>query len=359
MRTRVPLIALAPSGALLSGATVTITNRQTGTATTVYGSEFGGGVLPQPLVTDVRGRVPGWVERGAYSALFVSGTDTWSEDFESVPGRDKGVDSGWIDDSAVIARSLASGAVLLDKLGPNSVDASKISDVELSSIAGLISGADLMPYYTGLGAAALAPLSAQGRALVDDSDATTQRATIGAPTFAPEAVVSSLPTSGLVNGQEVYYLADSTNGIVWHLKYRLASSSAYKWEFVGGSALRAYVDAIQALPTAWGTPATSGPDVTVPLAGDYEIVWGGKGNIVGNSNYGVMGVTTLNGVPVYTADWTTGASGGNDYNYRSASMRHVFAGYPAGTTFQAKYLAGAATVSVGLRYMYVRPVRVG
>ena len=52
----------------------------------------------------------------------------------------------------------------------------------------------------------------------------------------PSDIVTSLPGSP-IDGQIIYYNADATNGNVWHLRYRSASSSAYKWEFVGGSRL--------------------------------------------------------------------------------------------------------------------------
>jgi len=50
----------------------------------------------------------------------------------------------------------------------------------LDAIDGLTPAADRIPYYTGANSAALAPLSAFGRSLIDDADAATARATIGA-----------------------------------------------------------------------------------------------------------------------------------------------------------------------------------
>jgi hypothetical protein len=57
-------------------------------------------------------------------------------------------------------------------------------------------------------------------------------------------LVSTLPGSP-VDGQEVYYQDSqmAAIGAVWHLRYRAASASIYKWELVGGGKLRIYSNA--------------------------------------------------------------------------------------------------------------------
>ena len=87
--------------------------------------------------------------------------------------------------------------------------------------------------------------------------------------------VTSLPGSPF-NEQEVYYAADATNGVYWHLRYRSASGSTHKWEALGAVApLTAEVLTSQTTSSAtYVDLATAGPTVTVPLAGDYLITFG-------------------------------------------------------------------------------------
>lgn len=65
-------------------------------------------------------------------------------------------------------------------------------DAELTALAGLVSAADRVPYFTGSGTAALGTLTTFGRSLIDDADAAAGRSTLGA---APSAATYLVRTA--------------------------------------------------------------------------------------------------------------------------------------------------------------------
>ena len=97
-----------------------------------------------------------------------------------------------------------------------------------------------------------------------------------APDPASPLFVTSLP-SNPVEGQEVYFRCPDSPWPLWHLRWTANWADAYKWEFIGGSGL----DAV-ATPGQGGSstnyadfPTDPGPQVVLPLAGDYNFTFGG------------------------------------------------------------------------------------
>ena len=164
--------------------------------------------------------------------------------------------------------------------------------------------------------------------------------------------------SPVPDGFEVRFLADATNGNVWHLRYRSGSTSPYQWEFIGGSSLYAFDPADAAATQTNGSYVNTSvaASLTLPLAGDYDIENGGYGFgsvVVANMLSYSVGATAASDTDAAHADGTAGES--------ATSLRRK-TGVSAASVLQQKMRNGSgvsATIHWANRFLRATPVRVG
>jgi hypothetical protein len=96
-RVEIPIVTFDfATQKVVSGATVSITDRATAAPVTVYADETSGLTLTQPLISDSGGRVDGWLPRGAYLATIDSpGAPQYTEPFDLAPAHDGSIDGAW------------------------------------------------------------------------------------------------------------------------------------------------------------------------------------------------------------------------------------------------------------------------
>jgi hypothetical protein len=188
----------------------------------------------------------------------------------------------------------------------------------------------------------------------------------GAKLLAASILASKLDSAGTVtsmpatpyDGQEVNYLADATLGVVWRFKYRAASTSPYKWEFLGGTPMMAEstTDATTtSVAMAQLTPVVS---LTVPLVGEYVVqfeaeVW----NSIG-ANTISLGFSVGGAAPVPADVVAIGSPGANLVaNVAWGPMRRL--GWAAATVIDLRGAASANSSGFRNRKLAIRPARVG
>jgi hypothetical protein len=102
---------------------------------------------------------------------------------------------------------------------------------------------------------------------------TTTQTPVAWPSLpSPVAYGTTLPGSA-IDGQEAILVDSITNPTYqWKFRYNAGSSSAYKWEFIGGPPLQIYPGTFNN-PTAnaYNADTAPGSTLTIPRAGDYSL----------------------------------------------------------------------------------------
>lgn len=231
---------------------------------------------------------------------------------------------------AVSTTKIAAAAVTTDRIATGNVATDTIADVAVSrtkirtfiapklvsvlppTLSGTISYANTTPVtsivYTVSGSS-LVPQVGQavsGSGITADTVVTAVTGGVSPFTLTLNRPTSQSAASGAVTvavtpaeGDEVYYIADATAGVNWHLRYNAASSSGYKWEYVGGAPLSPFTSdatgsGLTNSTTTYALPGTGNNPIstTFPLAGDYDVTFGVYVNLSGTtSGYTSVGST--------------------------------------------------------------------
>jgi hypothetical protein len=173
----------------------------------------------------------------------------------------------------------------------------------------------------------------------------------------PGAAVTALPTTGASEGQELIYLAGEATGVVWTFRYRAASGSQHKWEFAGGAPLVAEVATEQGVKSETYTdPATAGPEITVPLAGDYIVDFRAEAlNFSGKNAF--MSIKVGGGA---AGTYVAKAGSGTEVQFNSISRVASLLNVAASTVVKVQYRGEDANeCKFGERTLKLLPVRVG
>lgn len=169
--------------------------------------------------------------------------------------------------------------------------------------------------------------------------------------------VTDLPDSP-ADGDEIRFLADADNGVVWQLRYRADAPSVYRWEFIGGPPLYAEVQASEGTASAaYAALATAGPSVTLPLVGDYDVSLGAQAS---NSTAGAVAHMSydIGGTGAVDADGPRSTSSGAGADIAIAYTRRKTGLTAVALTAKYKQVAGG-TATFARRFISATPVRVG
>jgi hypothetical protein len=164
--------------------------------------------------------------------------------------------------------------------------------------------------------------------------------------------------TGIQDGDIVDLIADATLGVIWRFRYRAASASANKWEFLGGPALAAYVDTAETRANAaYGDLATVGPQVTVPRAGDYLIEHGF--NAFPNAASAENAWATAKLGAAAAADTEGAYTWSNAANMAATAGRALLRALATGDVVKQQYRTVAGTtVNFRWRFLKLTPVRI-
>jgi hypothetical protein len=174
----------------------------------------------------------------------------------------------------------------LDAVGDGNPIPTSRYQAALAAQAALTPAADKLPYYTGASTAGLADLTAFGRTLIDDANASTARSTLGLSAVAASGSASDLSAGTLAVGRGGTGLATYTVGDLIHASG--TTTLANLADVSSGSVLVS--GGVGAVP-AWSASPTLTGGLTAGVTGQATPTrFNGLVGAVGGAGNGIVGV---------------------------------------------------------------------
>jgi hypothetical protein len=165
---------------------------------------------------------------------------------------------------------------------------------------------------------------------------------------------TSLPASP-VDGQE-HVLVDSVSNPTyqWRFRYNAGSSSAYKWEYIGGTPRAAEVNTqVLVSSSTFVDPSdTAGPSFTIPRSGEYLADYGSLHVVAGGNDSGFVTIKLGAAAAADTEAVSGAANNSNDAAWATIKRTAV-----AGDVWKLMYRC-TGSVYFARRRLFVVPVRV-
>ena len=183
----------------------------------------------------------------------------------------------------------------------------------------------------------------------------TSAAPVPWPLASGSASYGTSPPANPVDGQ--IWIFPAADGVLWQFRYA-ASAGTYKWEFIGGPPVRSEFPASQTITAinSMQDPATPGPMITVPRAGDYMAQGGAMMNH--STAADAMYVNLCNGATAGFGVYTGAATYAANANVSLIATGRGN-GLAAGSDIRVRYQHSVAgTCNVSQRWIEILPVRV-
>lgn len=181
---------------------------------------------------------------------------------------------------------------------------------------------------------------------------------LGAAPRTAQVWYGSTPPPSPVDGDEWVFPADATNGVMWRFRYRAASASAYKWEFIGGAPLYGYNAGPNSM-TGTNPADLGGPNITAPRSGDYMVTFTADGYVTpgpANLTFGLRRVTSGLGPALDDAVSIRPQTSANDSATSGRTLKAT--AVPAGEVLSIWGYTTTGTATFRWRGLAVTPIRV-